>query len=194
MTDNDKELLNILQQLEQETLSITNAKLIAPISIDHLVDESRAKVIAENLYATRVTGFFCEMSQAELAQKMGVERTIVGNIERGKSKSAVNHILRAAIAMNVSVVYLAFGDVERLEKYRGDDEKTAQIFRDLHFGVFNIVRLQSKRLSSVERNLLNESLLKSLEVLIEMGVVDEEVTASYNFDENDKLNLTDCKD
>ncbi|MFW1331793.1 hypothetical protein ACEV9E_24295, partial [Vibrio parahaemolyticus] len=62
MTDNDKELLNILQQLEQETLSITNAKLIAPISIDHLVDESRAKVIAENLYATRVTGFFCEMS------------------------------------------------------------------------------------------------------------------------------------
>ncbi len=191
MTNNDKELFEILQQLENETMSISNPKLIAPIKISHLIDEKRAEVISDNFSAARNSGFFSERSQAELASLMGVERTVIGNIERGQTKSAFNHILKAAIAMNVSVVWIAFGDRGRFEKYRGHNEKTAWLFRDLFFGIQGLVRNQKRNLSANEYNQINNSLQKSVDLVLEMGLLEKEFASSVEIGKDHKLKLDD---
>ncbi|HFI9397755.1 helix-turn-helix transcriptional regulator [Vibrio parahaemolyticus] len=142
MTDNDKKLLKILRELELETLSISNAKLLAPAKISHLIDDERASIISANIQAARTGGVFSEMSQAKLADRMGVERTVVGKMERTTPRSAMNHLIKASVAMNVSVIWLAFGNAENGEIYRGRYNKTARLFEAIERSLFGLIHNQ----------------------------------------------------
>ncbi|EGQ8053078.1 helix-turn-helix transcriptional regulator [Vibrio parahaemolyticus] len=176
MTDNDKELFKMLKQLEQETLSITNARLIAPIEISKLLDDDRVKTIAHNFQKARKTGIFCEMNQTVLAEKMGVERTIISNIERGQKK-AMNHILRAAVAMNISVVWLAFGDPKTNEDYRGRVQESAKIFEALYM-VMRVLVAEQNKATDQDYNIANTGLRAALILMLGTTVIRDELLKS----------------
>lgn len=71
-----------------------------------MIDEVRLyKVLGERIRAQRegVTGSRRKMTQAELAQEVGLERTSITNIERGNQKVPLHVLYRICAVLQVSV-------------------------------------------------------------------------------------------
>ncbi|MGD1456968.1 helix-turn-helix domain-containing protein [Vibrio harveyi] len=99
-----------IQLLERMNADSFNPYHIHSLKISHLIDNQLAKEIGKRVTSLRneSMSFHRGITQAELAERMGCERSVVSRIERGDSKAS-NNLLRLSIALNVSLEWLVFG-------------------------------------------------------------------------------------
>jgi transcriptional regulator with XRE-family HTH domain len=64
-------------------------------------------------------------SQAELGEKVGVSREIIGRYERDEVSPSIDVAIKIAVALNVSLDYLAGGNVATF------DNKTINLIKDI---------------------------------------------------------------
>ncbi|MFW9757408.1 helix-turn-helix domain-containing protein [Vibrio parahaemolyticus] len=99
-----------VQLLERMNADSFNPYHIHSLKISHLIDECLAKEIGKRVTKLRdeTLSFHRGITQAELASRMGCERSVVSRIERGDPKAS-NNLLKLSIALNVSLEWLVFG-------------------------------------------------------------------------------------
>ena len=72
-----------------------------------------------------------DLSQAELAQLVGLHTNLIGRYERGESRPAADTLKRLADALGVSSDYLLEGAVDQAAKARFEDRELLEQFQQV---------------------------------------------------------------
>lgn len=86
------------------------------------------------------------LSQSQLAQKIGISRTIVGNYERNSNSPSIEILLKMAKVFNVSVDFiigesqLSSYDKEILKRIEDIEELDEETRKNLFFLIDNVIQ------------------------------------------------------
>ena len=76
------------------------------MSLDIEIDKSNQLAIGERIYQSRKNK---KLSQAKLAEQVGMSSNSISNIENGKQECKMENIRRFAHALNITVDYIIYG-------------------------------------------------------------------------------------
>lgn len=100
-----KEHFDALLRLKDELGVTLDSKVVR---IGSLISDDEAKAIAERANYIRMEGAFESLTQNELAERIGMQRTIVSRFERS-DKHALNYLFLIADGLRVRPEWLLFG-------------------------------------------------------------------------------------